>query len=77
MNIDLRKVKEIANPLRTEHIKVNFSFWKAVSDINYHARLMNIGLRKVKEILRWIYLVNLSLLKDVSDINYRVWFLGV
>ena len=74
MNIDLRKVKEIANWTYQSKLELLEScFGHQLSC----AIFMNIGLRKVKEILRWIYLVNLSLLKDVSDINYRAWFLGV
>ena len=73
MNIDLRKVKEIANwtyQSKLELLESCFGYQLSC------AIFMNIGLRKVKEISKWIYLVNLSLLKDVSDINYA-WFLGV
>ena len=54
MNIDLRKVKEIAN--WTYHSKLELlesCFGHQLSC----AIFMNIGLRKVKEIAKWIYLV--------------------
>ena len=53
MNIDLRKVKEIAN--WTYHSKLELlesCFWHQLSC----AIFMNLGLSKVKEIAKWIYI---------------------
>ena len=69
MNIDLRKVKEIANwsyQSKLELLESCFGHQFIMRDF-YEYRPEK---SYIKEISKWIYLVNLNLLKDVSDINY-------